>query len=192
MAEERGLPALSMRAVAERLSVTPMTLYGYFPDKDALLDALVDHLLTRSPLPSSEGDWADRLRQVGSFAREIARQYPATFPLLFSRPVVSAQGLRLVEVLYQALLDAGVAPADVPRVERMFGTFVLGFATSEVSGRFAEGTRNARTRRSQLPPEDLPAHHALASELDREVDWDAEFQDDLEDLLAAIAAAAGR
>ena len=35
--EERGITGVSMRAIAQRLSVDPMSLYHYFPDKEALL-----------------------------------------------------------------------------------------------------------------------------------------------------------
>ena len=38
---EKGLEALSMRAIAERIEYSPATIYLYFQDKDALLRAVV-------------------------------------------------------------------------------------------------------------------------------------------------------
>jgi len=57
---------------------------------------------------------------------------------------------------------------------------------SEVNGRFAAGTGNPRARRAWLGPEELPAHHALAERLDADVDWDAEFEADLDDLFGLL------
>ena len=44
LVDERGLAAMSMRAVAERVGLTSMALYPYVGGKDALLDGLVDLL----------------------------------------------------------------------------------------------------------------------------------------------------
>jgi hypothetical protein len=89
-------------------------------------------------------------------------------------------------VIYQALLDAGVPPPEVPRLERLISTFVLGYAASEVNGRFAAGSVDPRGRRAQFPGGEVLAHHALAGWLDKPVDWDAEFDADLADLVRLI------
>ena len=54
LADERGLAAVSMRAIAERAGVTPMALYPYIGSKTALLDAMLGHLL-RQLLPAGAG-----------------------------------------------------------------------------------------------------------------------------------------
>lgn len=43
-ADEHGLPALTMRTLAEELGVKVMTLYSYVPDKAALLNLMVDEV----------------------------------------------------------------------------------------------------------------------------------------------------
>jgi hypothetical protein len=80
-----------------------------------------------------------------------------------------------------------VPPPDVPRVERLISTAILGYAVSEVSGRFGAGTLNPRGRRALLPQDELPGHHALAEWLYEKVDWDAEFEADMVDLNRLIA-----
>src|SRR5690349_8000996 len=111
LADEEGLQVLSMRKLAQRLDLTPMALYGYFPDKNALLDAVVEQLLSEPELPEEEPDWRETLRWVGRGARELARQHPGTFPLLFARPVVTPRGSELVERIRSAIAAAGV-PSD--------------------------------------------------------------------------------
>jgi len=89
-----------------------------------------------------------------------------------------------------SLLEAGVPEADVPRVERMISTFIIGFGASEAEGRFDRGALDPRGRRGQLPEGDLPGHHRLAGVLDQLMDWDAEFEADLTDLERLITAVA--
>jgi hypothetical protein len=72
-------------------------------------------------------------------------------------------------------------------VERLLSTFVLGFATSEVSGRFSAVT-NPRARRAELGTDEVLAHHGLSSVLSQAVDWDAEFEADLADLVRIVDA----
>lgn len=191
--DERGLDALSMRAVAERVGVTPMALYPYIGSKDALLDGLVDRLLAGLlPAARSAGAWPDRMRALARAARALARDHPGAFPLVWARPSVTPDAVRVVDAIYRALLDAGVPPPEVPRIERLVSTFVLGFATSEVNGRFAPGTLDPRGRRRQLAPDELSGHQRLAEWLDAGVNWDAEFEADMADLDQLVRAVAGR
>jgi AcrR family transcriptional regulator len=136
LADEEGLAAVSMRAVATRLGVTPMALYRHVGDKSQLLDGLVEQLLVELPLPAETLPWADRLRALSAATRASARRHPGVFPLLLQRPAATPGALRVRESLYRTLRDAGAAEADVPRLERLLSTVVLGFATSEAAGRF--------------------------------------------------------
>jgi AcrR family transcriptional regulator len=182
LADERGLGAISMRAVAQRMGLTSMALYPYVGTKNDLLDGMVGRLLAQLlPAGAMAGDWRDRLCGVAHAARALARVHPGAYPLLMVRPSVTPDAVRVVDVLYQALLDAGVPEPAVPRLERMLSTFVLAFVTSEVNGRFAAGRRGR-----QVTADPLPAHQRLAPWLDEEVDWDAEFEADVDDLIGLV------
>jgi AcrR family transcriptional regulator len=197
LADERGLDAVSMRAVAQRVGVTAMALYPYVGNKDALLDGLVDRLLAEM-LPfggaggagGAGGDWRDRMRRGGRAARALARRHPSAYPLLLARPAVTPDAVRVVDGIYALLLEAGVPPREVPRLERLVSTFVVGYATSEVNGRFSAGTLNPRARRAQFPADEVPAHRRLAKWLDDAVDWDAEFEADLDEMIRLVERAA--
>ncbi|MFI6322790.1 TetR/AcrR family transcriptional regulator [Nonomuraea sp. NPDC050556] len=182
IADERGLDALSMRAVADRVGVTPMALYGYFRNKDELLDGLVGRLLGDMPPVDPELDGRERLGAMAHGFRQVALRHPAVFPLMFSRPSVTPDAVRVSDAVYQALLDCGVPDDQVPRMERLATTFIMGWATSEVSGRFSASAASARARRGA----DLPAHQRLAPYLDGPRDLDAEFDADLADLFRII------
>ncbi|MDP9793380.1 AcrR family transcriptional regulator [Catenuloplanes nepalensis] len=55
IADRDGVDALSLRKLAADLKVTPMALYWHFKDKDALLDELVERLLSEAVPPEADG-----------------------------------------------------------------------------------------------------------------------------------------
>ncbi|MEO3812463.1 TetR/AcrR family transcriptional regulator [Sphaerisporangium sp. B11E5] len=192
VAAEQGIKAVSMRTVAARIGLTPMALYGYFRNKDELLDAVIGRMLADVSRPAAGLGWRETLLYLAAEVRSVARRYPSVFPLLFTRPAVSPSAIMIIDLVFDAVLRAGVEPAQVPRMERMLSTFILGFATSEVGGRFSEGSLDTRSRRAQIAPHLLPGHQLLAEHLDAPVDWDAECQADLDDFLDVVAALAAR
>jgi AcrR family transcriptional regulator len=191
LADQRGLDAVSMRAVAERVGVTPMALYPHVGSKAALLDAMMGRMLGELlPASASREGWQARLSDLARAGRDLTRRHPWLATLVFSQPSVDPDAVRVTDAIYEALCDAGVPPAEVPRLERLMGTFVMGFGASETLGRFGDSPR--RGVRGRLPDGDLPGHARLQPMLSQEVDWDAEFEADLDDLKQLIELKARR
>jgi AcrR family transcriptional regulator len=138
LVDERGLAAMSMRAVAERVGLTSMALYPYVGGKDALLDGLVD--LLHLELGTSIGDdladigWRERLRALGRAVRSLAHAHPSAFPLLLNRSAAGASASWLTAALRGILHDAEVPDSEIPRLARMICAFLLGYTTGEVTG----------------------------------------------------------
>jgi AcrR family transcriptional regulator len=137
LADEQGLTAVTMQAVADRLGVTPMALYRHVANKADLLDGVVESILLEVPLPDPSDAWPDRLSALARGTRAAARRHPQIFPLLLQRAAVTPGARRTREVVYAALREAGLAEDDVVQMERLLATAVLGFAASEAGGRFA-------------------------------------------------------
>lgn len=193
LADEKGLDAVSMRAVAERAGLTAMALYPHVGSKAALLDEMTGRLLATMKLPDAAGqDWQQRLRSLAHAARALIHDHPWAATLLFCRPAVTPDAAYTVDIVYTGLLDAGIPESEVPRLERMLSTVVLGFAASEVGGRFEREKSDIQERRALLRGHSLPGHQRIARSLQIPVDWDAEFEADLDDLLHLIEAARGR
>ncbi|NUW39567.1 TetR/AcrR family transcriptional regulator [Nonomuraea rhodomycinica] len=153
LAEERGLPAVSMRAVADRLGVTPMALYRYVGDKQGLLDGLVERLLQEMPDDDPALPWQDRLRAFGAGAREVARRHPELFLLLFTRPTVTPEARRPRNSVQAMLRDAGVPEEIVSPLQRLLDTVGMGLAASEAGGRFTAA------------PQEIDELYALAEDM---------------------------
>jgi AcrR family transcriptional regulator len=186
LADEKGLDAVSMRAVAGRTGVTPMALYPYVGGKAALLDGMVGRLLAELVPQDAGPDWRRRLRALAHSGRSLVHRHPWAAALLFARPAVTPDAVFAVDQIYAALLEARVPGAQVPRLERMISTLILGYAASEAGGRFGPADVDPRAWRGQLPEGALPGHAALARWLDLPVDWDAEFDADLGDLIRLV------
>jgi AcrR family transcriptional regulator len=193
IADESGLDAVSMRTVADRVGVTPMALYPHVGSKGALLDAMQGRILGELlPVTTGGQTGQEQLNTLARAARRLARRHPWAGTLMFSRPSVAPDAVRVTDAIYQALLSAGVPEDEVPRLERLLSTFILGYALSETGGRFGPGEPNPRSRRGQLPDGTLPGHARLAKWLDQSADWDEEFEADLADLADLIEAKARR
>jgi AcrR family transcriptional regulator len=162
IADKGGLDAVSMRTVAEQVGVTPMALYRHFDSKLALLDGMVERIVTSLPVQRAAGSWDERLSALAHAYRALAQRHPWSAQLLFSRPSVTPDAVRVTEFIYAAIREAGVPEPQVGRMERLVTTFVIGYASSEVLGRFAN----------------------------RSTDFGAEFEADIADLQRLIEAVA--
>ena len=138
LADDDGLEAVTMHAVARQLRVTPMALYRHVDDKNALLDGLVEVLLGECPLPPDGVGWDERLTALAAGVRDTARRHPSVFPLLLTRPAVTPAARVVRDTVQAALREGGRPEAEVARAERLISTAVLGFAASEASGRFRQ------------------------------------------------------
>jgi AcrR family transcriptional regulator len=136
LADQEGLDAVTMHAVARRLAVTTMALYRHVDGKDALLDGLVERLLTVLDAREARQSGEQWLTAMADGIREVARRHPAVFPLLLTRPAVTPAAQRMRDAVVAALQDMGLTETAAKRAERLLSTAVLGFAASEVTGRF--------------------------------------------------------
>lgn len=91
---EFGAPALSLRAIARDLRITAPAIYNYFPDRDALVTALIidafssfgdSQLAARDAVPTE--DLVGRFKAIGLAYREWAHAHPQRYQLIFGTPI---------------------------------------------------------------------------------------------------------
>jgi len=102
---ESGAASLSLRAIARELKITAPAIYNYFPDRDALVTALIidaytsfgdSQLAARDAI--AETDLKGRLKAIGIAYRTWAHTHPQRYQLIFGTPVPGYEA-PLMEVL---------------------------------------------------------------------------------------------
>lgn len=127
---EEGASALSMRALARRLDVTPNAIYSYVQDKNALLDALLDDLLGKVEAPDPQTfDAIAGLYHLMTSSYRVLITHPELMPAFLARQ--GARGpnaVRLGEIMDVLLARAGVDGPDVPDARRVLIVHAIGSA----------------------------------------------------------------
>jgi len=127
--QERGLDALSMRNVADRLGVSPMPLYTRVGNKAALIDAVADHLLVDlAPAAGAGEPWPDYAER---WCRELRHRLKDTPD---SRLYLGAAREPYVEAsrpLIAALRDGGLSAEAAVQACRLLMWATVGFVAME-------------------------------------------------------------
>ena len=121
---EFGAPALSLRAIARELKITAPAIYNYYPDRDALVTALIidaytsfgdSQIAARDAIP--ESDLPGRMKAIGIAYRAWAHTHPQRYQLIFGTPIPGYEA-PMMEVLPSAArsLSALVSVVEQLRV----------------------------------------------------------------------------
>jgi AcrR family transcriptional regulator len=198
-ADEHGLEALSMRRLAEELSVGTMTLYGHFRSKHELLNAAVAVAVADEEPPPPGGDWRPAITQLALAARATLTRHPSLIQIRATQPVLRPEALHLSEAGLRILEDAGFPPDEATKAFRLLFTFVFGFALFSPEASSADAREVARAALSGLPTEYYPRLSRAVDEAAEAMGGDAVFEyalerivDGLEARLAALGRADGR
>ena len=129
-----GVDGLTMRALGAELGVDPMAAYHHVPNKDAVLDGVVEAVWSDIDVPVPAGvPWQEQLVAVAHAIRTGLRRHPNAIPLMASRPNLSRPGLTAVDHVLGILLDAGLEPRPALHVVGAAGEFIMGHALVETS-----------------------------------------------------------
>ena len=77
VADRHGLEALSMRKLADELGAGAMSLYHYVPNKEQLIDGMVEIVFSEIEPPSLDLDWKEACTVISS-EKPAARRHPST------------------------------------------------------------------------------------------------------------------
>lgn len=125
-----GIAALSMRRLGSELGVDAMAAYRHLPNKEALLDGVVEAVVTQIDLTVDPRlPWQQQLRMLIDADLRAMLAHPNVLPLIAQRPLTTPESLRLVEKALEILDGAGV-----PRHDALLAINVMGFMiTSQAS-----------------------------------------------------------
>jgi AcrR family transcriptional regulator len=190
-----GADALSMRRLGAALDRDPMILYRHAPGKAALLDGVVEIVLSQLKVDPADPDWAAQLRTVARDYRALALAHPNVVPLLVTRPLATPLALRPrgtlrpLEDILALLTRAGFSGPDALHVYRA----LFGFLNGHVLNELQELVENPdetddllRLGLHRLPLSEFPLLRGLAHTL-ASYDGAAELERGLDILLTGLA-----
>src|SRR5215212_11521038 len=85
LAVREGLESLTMRKLADELGAGAMSLYHHVPNKEQLLDGMVDIVFSEIELPSTDVDWKTAMRRRAISTREALGRHPWAIGLMEGR-----------------------------------------------------------------------------------------------------------
>ncbi|MFC7487289.1 TetR/AcrR family transcriptional regulator [Knoellia sp. CPCC 206453] len=134
LADASGLDAVSMRRLGADLGVEAMSLYHHVANKEALLDAMVDHVgaelnaeIAGLDLPDPATDWAAALRARSLAARDVMLRHKWMPSVLESRTQISLEVVRYYDGVVGILMAGGFGHDLTHHALHALGSRVLGF-----------------------------------------------------------------
>jgi AcrR family transcriptional regulator len=168
LADEAGLDAFSMRALAQELGVVPMALYKHVANKEELLDGMVDIVFGEIELPARDLDWRSAMRRRAVSTREALRRHSWAIGMMESRHPGPAN-LRNHDAVMGCLREAGFSFRTAIHAYSVQDAYIYGFALQERDMGFEtpDSAGDAAQRRAQKigALEDYPYLVEIATKL---------------------------
>jgi AcrR family transcriptional regulator len=187
MADEAGLGALSMRALAERLNAGTMSLYTHVPGKAELLDLMLDTVLGETARPDELPDgWRARLELVARENRALFGRHPWMLELVSFRPPMGPGVIAKYDFELRALEGVGLTDVEMDSVLALVLGYVQASARQVLEATLVEqrtGLTDEQWWEAQAPlleqviePDDFPVGSRVGTASSKEYQglWDPE------------------
>lgn len=130
---ELPVEELTMTRIAENLGTTTMALYKYFPNRDALLGALADHIFALfDPVMPAAGSWQERLLAWLLALQQHLERYPAMLKLAGWEGRLSGAWIRVLAPAAQVLEERGLGGERLAFVLVWFTSSAIGLMRTEI------------------------------------------------------------
>ncbi len=192
IADRDGFDRVTIRAIATDVGATPMALYTYFSDKNALCEGLRDRVFAHVTAASlSQQTWQSMLDGMARRIRRVMREHPHWTPLLAHTSGLPRSGLGFIDALMKLLLKDGFAIETAMRAYGCVMSFAVGSVMFE---RIMMDDGDVIAKRLALVRElegRAPGKYASLASVAAKVDqwrWDDVFELGICSLLAGIEA----
>lgn len=158
-----GLEALSMRRLGAELGVDPMAAYRHLPSKEALLDGVVEAVISGVDLTTdAAADWQVQVRQMMRAYLDALLAHPNALPLIAERPWKTPGSLRVLERALQILQGSGASLHDALVAVNAIGFFTSGLALAAGARQREPYAEEQQVRDLlALPVEEFPVIHEV-------------------------------
>jgi AcrR family transcriptional regulator len=185
---EHGVQALSLRAVAGSLGVTPMALYRHVADSDALSEAVMDAIIRGSARIRDTGDASGDLADWARRFHDDLMAFPGVAGWLLTHWFECGPMLERIDELLCLVGNHGLDGFEAVAVTNAVFTYVLMRCEAEREVRSKGAVkRQLRVSKASHP---LTRLHGLAAHYTT-AEFDAHFEFGLQALIAGMHLPAG-
>jgi AcrR family transcriptional regulator len=132
VADADGLPAFSMRKVADRLGLKLMSIYTYVPGRSELIGLMVDEVAGEQELPPHQGTLRERITAVARLLWDEFHRHPWLLQVENSRPWIGPNISDRYEWQLAAIEDAGFTDVEMDQVVTLLSGFTAAAARASV------------------------------------------------------------
>jgi len=160
LADADGLDTLTIRKLAQDLSVTPMALYWHFRSKDDLLEGMAEQVWSKIEVnvDAAQPWWAQLQGGLESLIR-VLRAHPSAAQLVHEHEKRNEAALRATEATLQILTSAGFDAQHASEVARstLWTGIMLVMSETGYHPELSDDERAEFQRRNQVELAMLPA-----------------------------------
>lgn len=133
LADAHGIDAVTMRRLAEELGVEAMSLYHHVPNKEALLNGVVDLVFAEiddaleSQPDAAAADWKTNVRSRILSSRSVLLRHKWAPALIESRPSAGMPMTKYMDGVIRVLHDGGLSYDLVHHGMHALGSRAMGF-----------------------------------------------------------------
>jgi AcrR family transcriptional regulator len=132
-ADRHGLESLSMRKLADQLGAGAMSLYYYVPNKEHLIDGMIEIVFSEIEPPSLDLDWKTAMRGRARSTREVLNRHRWAVGLMEGRMNPGPSSTRVREAILGCLREAGFSIEMTIQAYSVQDAYIYGFALQERS-----------------------------------------------------------
>jgi AcrR family transcriptional regulator len=132
---DQDLQALSMRRVAESLSVGTMSLYTYVPSRQVLLQAMLDTVYSEVVERLDAGgvsSWQEGLRTVAQVNWDLYMRHPWALQIFTGRPPLGPHAIAKYDHELRMINGIGLTDVEMDAVITLVHTHVEGVARRRI------------------------------------------------------------
>jgi AcrR family transcriptional regulator len=131
----RSADELTLTSVAAGLGTATMSLYNYFPNHEALLNAVADHAFSLLKLPKQKANepWQETVLAWLWALQHHCQRYPVVFKMIGLEGQLSTAWLKVCAPIIQLLRDQGLEGDGLAFVSAWFANHTIGFMLAEAS-----------------------------------------------------------
>lgn len=195
LADLVGMEGFTIRKLADQLDTKPMSIYHHVPNKEAIVDGMVDAVFAEMALPPVGAGWQEAMTVVAHSAREVLARHPWATPLLDARANPGPATLTRHNAMIGCCRKAGFSIESTAHAMALIDAFVYGYSLQEAALPATGGeemTELVEDLSSVLDPDHYPhlVEFTMQHVMQPGYDFTKEFDFGLSVVLAGLEASA--